>query len=535
MLQDVHVGRDINLTVNQAARVAAAVDEKVRFASLLAERTALFAGREAEMDQLSRFADGVGGYLFVSAPSGYGKTALLANWVSQLEAREQPVAYAFINRLAGHASEDGTLRALCQQLAEFHGETTAVPASIGELHARYLELLTTPPVGTSIAVVIDGLDEADGWTATRDLFPPILPEGVAVVLSAREVADRDWIEVVGLKSAKPQRLRLGTLDAAQIGEVVAAAGVPPWAHDQEALKQIHSLSEGDPLYVRYLVDDLTPDEDGQARFASLADLGRQPAGPSGLTGYFDTWWEQLAEAEGESTGLGDAVFDFLCYLLVAKGPLTRDDLSHVSLDDNLDDRTIDKVSAAVRRFIVGDRRVGYSLGHPRFQSYLSEERLTEPTRRPYRDRLIAFCARWDEHGSLYALRHYAEHLAEAEDDGEFFTLVRDEEFAAAQSSYLPSEPRLPAKACELAYATAADKDDAPGMAEFALQKARRLAAARTALSPLAAAREINVETAWALADLHEPQDRDLWYLLVAWELKEAGQPGVAQVTLGRLA
>ena len=185
--------------------------------------------------------------------------------------------------------------------------------------------------------------------------------------------------------------------------------------------------------------------------------------------------------------------------------------------------------------MAGDAEHGFRLAHPRFQSYLTDNRLKEPTQRPYREALIAYCARWREHESLYALRHYAEHLADTGTEPGLFTLARDDEFAAAQARILPSEPRLPATTSELAFAVAAQNDDAPGMAEFALRKARQLAVARTALSPLQAVREIGAEAAWTLADLYEPEHRALWHLLTAWELQDADQVEAARMTLQRLA
>jgi hypothetical protein len=136
---------------------------------------------------------------------------------------------------------------------------------------------------------------------------------------------------------------------------------------------------------------------------------------------------------------------------------------------------------------------------------------------------------------MEAIRLQAEPKAEEKLTAELFTLAGDDEFAATQWRLLPGEPRLPAQVCELAFAAAAEKDDAPGMAEFALRKARRVESARTKGSPLAAAREIGAEAAWSLADLYTPEDRVGWHLLIAWELKDDGRPDVARVTLNRLA
>ena len=58
-----------------------------------------FGGRHEEFAALdAAAADATGGYVFLTAPSGFGKTALLANWtIREREAGREPV-YHFINR-----------------------------------------------------------------------------------------------------------------------------------------------------------------------------------------------------------------------------------------------------------------------------------------------------------------------------------------------------------------------------------------------------------------------------------------------------
>ena len=524
--------RDVNVTV--VAPSVAEAPERVRFEWLFAAH-ALFAGRDEELAELDQFAEQTGGYLFVTASSGLGKTALLVNWVRQLEAEGIGLAYAFVNRLAGHAGEEIIFRVLCQQLAAVHGETGLLPTGTGELRALYLRLLTIqPPAGKRVVVVLDGLDEADGWQPKPDLFPPRLPDGVAVVFSAREIADQDWLGLLGFHGRTVERLRLETLDPTEIGQILAAAGeaLPAWARKPEVAGEVHSVSGGDPLYVRLLIDDLRPDSEGRIRIRSLEELRGQP---SGLDGYFDGWWEQIMEARRERPELGDAVRDLLGYLLVAKGPLSRDDLSDLSEEDALDDFSVDDALALVRRQTIGTPETGFALAHPRFQSYLAEKRLREKVQRDYRSRLLAYCGRWAEHPTGYALRYYAAHLADAGRSEELFALARNDQFAAAQQRQLPSEPDLPVRVNELAFQAAADSDDAPGMAEFATRKALKVAATRSSYSPIEALRTVGLSAAWAVADLYDDDRRTRFHLLLAWELEEAGRNDEARATLDRLS
>jgi NACHT domain len=373
----------------------------------LLSRHAPFGGRDAEVARLNAFLAGQpSGYVFVTAPSGYGKTALLAHWLSLLEKRTEDhsfTAYTFMSRLDGLADEDFTLRNLCQQLAYFHGEHGPLPTTSAELRARYIRLLTTTTIGKRLTVILDGLDEASGWTPGPDLFPPDLPAGVVVVFSARQIADRDWLEVLELPAGEVATLQLATLGLAEVRDLMAAAGdaIPAWVREQTAIEAILDVSQGDPFYLRCLVQDL-----GRGRIASADELRMQPAG---LTAYFDKWWAQVSGSVKE-----EPVKDLLGYLLVSRGRLTRDELTGVSTEDKLDGFTVDSaLEPPVQRFVVGDAEYGYALCHPRFQAYLGERRIKEPDQKPYRDRLVAWCARWRTNRSRYALTYYIRHLAEA--------------------------------------------------------------------------------------------------------------------------
>lgn len=377
---------------------------KIRLWRLLS-RHAPFGGRDAEMARLNAFLAGQPrGYLFVTAPSGYGKTALLAHWLSLLEKRTEDhsfTAYTFMSRLDDVADEDFTLRNLCQQLAYFHGEHGPLPAASTEVRARYIRLLTTSTVGRRLTIILDGLDEASGWTPGPDLFPPDLPDDVVVVFSARQIANHDWLEALELPAGEVGTLPLTTLGLAEVRDLLAAAGdaIPAWGRQESALEAILDVSHGDPFYLRYLVEDLC-----QGRIVSADEL-RMPAG---LTAYFDKWWNQVHGSVKE-----EPVRDLLGYLLVSHGRLTRDELTSISTEDKLDGFTFDSaLEPPIQRFVVGDADYGYALCHPRFQAYLGERRIKEPDQKPYRDRLVAWCAGWRTSRSRYALTHYAQHLAE---------------------------------------------------------------------------------------------------------------------------
>ncbi|MDA0165405.1 ATP-binding protein [Solirubrobacter ginsenosidimutans] len=350
-----------NVNLGQHADRIAADPYRPRLAPLL-RRHEFVAGREKEMGLVRDVIQTRSRpYVFVTGMSGYGKTALLVELVRQFEASNgagPTVVSTFISRVFGLADETFGLGNLCQQLAAAHDDRRALVSGSADLRARYLGLLAKqPPAGRRLVIVIDGLDEADGWIAP-DLFPPDLPEQVVVVFSAREAAEHDWVQELQLPAEAVSQVSLTRFGRAEIREIVAAAGGADaaWASEPPALDAITTVSEGDPFYVRHLVDDIR-----ERRILSVEALRKKP---TGLKAYFDEWWKDVVTVVGVP-----GVADLLGYLLVARGPLTRDDLTDISEDDALAWDSVDTALDGVRRLLIGDADDGYTLCHSRFATY----------------------------------------------------------------------------------------------------------------------------------------------------------------------
>ena len=421
-------GQELRLSAEDRPRIEAKIKADL---DVLLRRHTLFGGRESELDRLDAFVgQDSSGYFFLTGPSGFGKTALLANWVQGPGQSNRHVCYHFINRIEGMAGEDTTLRSLCQQLTAYHDLRGELPASVAELRALYRLLLAIPPdEGERLVVVMDGLDEGTHWTpGLHLLFPHEVPEGVFVIFSARTVADVDWLELLELSAPPVEVLELGTMGVREIANLLHKAGgaAEKLADDTAFVAAAHRVSQGDPFYLNSLVQDILQNK------ITAANIDQQP---EGLDRYLGRWWQEVSEA-----ATNQAVQDLLGYLLVAKGPLPRDCLIDISTDDALNSWVFDPTHRKVERYVVGDRENGYLLNHPRFQDYLARVQIREADQRPYRQNLLGYCARWPEHKHAYALRYYAQHLAEAaqahdEPDPhgrikDLVTLVSDETFQA---------------------------------------------------------------------------------------------------------
>jgi hypothetical protein len=391
----------------------------------LLDRHALFGGRERHLCALDAFVtDRSSGYAFVAAESGFGKTALLANWVRKLEERNEKVAYHFISRLDDLAGEDFMLRSLCQQLVALHGLGGELPASVVELRSLYPQLLgVSPGDGRRVIVVLDGLDEAqEVWTVGPDLFPSSLPAGVFLVFSA-PVTGQDWLAELELT---PDQVFLETLETLGTGEIaqlmqVAGGTAAERAADPGFVEAVWQCSSGDPFFLRYLVEDI--------REKPILTISELQAQPKGLVKYLDGWWKEVSASVGEQP-----VRELLGYLLVAHGRMSRDDLTNISAEDALDGFVFERTLEEVRRFVVGNDDEGYALCHPRFQDYVSSNRIKASDQKPYRDRVLNYCAAWEEHRSPYALNHFAEHLREAGQHEKLFRMLEAENWYAARTA-----------------------------------------------------------------------------------------------------
>jgi len=365
---------------------------------------ALFGGRAEEFETVNAFlADPQGGYLFLTGPSGYGKTALLVQIAQQGEA-----AYDFLNRTYGTADEDLFLRNLCQQLAARHGLGGRLPIATGELRALYPDLLRLPPAdGRPVVVLIDGLDEASNWEPGPMHFPANLPDGVKVIFSARAVAEWDWPSRLRLPTEQLRQLTLGAMTTDDVQALLQAAGgaAARLAEDPGWISHVVRVSAGDPFYVKLLVEDVS---DGRVRPQQMETQ------PVGLDAYLKGWWDQVAAAVRAQDAR-----DLLGSLAVAHGPLGRDDL--IAMFPELG-WALDGVLAEVRRFVIGGEKQGYALCHPRFADYV-RRRVGSRVLQTYTDALLTHCLNWRAHNSPYAFRYVTAHLLEAGRVQELLDLV----------------------------------------------------------------------------------------------------------------
>lgn len=326
------------------------------FNHLLQSHSKLFAGRRREIEAVTQFIHSESsGYVFVEGRSGYGKTSLLA----QLVRNDSTIAYHFISQ--GYKGADSTfdptrahalMANLYQQL-----EPTIFEAAPENLPAR-LRALLAAPVDKPRTVVIDAIDEIDEHpNYLLGLLPRELPRGYCLIISARSLGEQQYLAEIGLdRSDIGLHITLEGLGVEAVVELLRQAGptAASLADVPEFVGEIHAKSDGDPFYLRFLVEDV------EARFLTPGNIDRTP---SGLVPYLDAQLDQL-----NRSAFRPQHRDILGLILDAPAPLSKSDL--INLVPGLDRLNFRSVMRGVHRFLlVHDQH--YSFCHDRFKEYFS--------------------------------------------------------------------------------------------------------------------------------------------------------------------
>jgi hypothetical protein len=513
-----------------------------------------------------------------------GKSALLATWAAQQRAIRH-----FIRE--GDAQTYDVLRIfenLGRQLSEQYNvawESPRTPDPVDYRRAFETTLDRAAQAASSpIVLVIDGLDEAvragnaDQDRGARQTIvdwlpePTMLPDGVRLILSTRPELLEHAAFAAKFDRDKADRLEPGRLTDIEVRAILYQI----WSKYEvlaapDYVDAIVQRSEGSPLYLRMLVEDLI---EGRMTFGEIATL------PQGVTDYFKrvlTFIEQegwsreqpdsavLLQAKRESYAMlvsigkltqpemddllareqaalegraGLNSLDLLLLYCLAREPLTIREASSML---EADPRDTQRAFEVIRTVLVDAGTAHFDLFHSGFRQYVLQlDRYTDTRLQRYaanitqvQQRLLAYCGRWPEHTSPYALRHYPAHLYDAAQHTQIYTLARDAVFQQVQRRAFPAEPDLPLLTVQTALRSAADTDQAAPMAEFLLRHARQVSELQQE-SPLDALRSGNLKRALKLADLTDPERRVLWYLLLAWELYDGGWGEAAAEVLDML-
>ncbi|MGQ9656514.1 MAG: AAA family ATPase, partial [Fimbriimonadales bacterium] len=502
-----------------------------RVEQLLKDYTKLFVGREEETAQIDAFLSAApSGKMVITAKAGYGKTALLANWVTNRRGEGYFIAYHFFSqRYDATRPSINFYSHLLRQLYLYHElEDEPMPNDEQSLRGALFQMVQERGARPDepLVIVIDALDEAERVFSPP--FPAQLPDGVFLIVSARADEDempdylREWTE-----NAETLHLHRLPVDAIRRYLQSADDGVlATFAEDDHFLVQVEQKTEGFPLYLRFLTEEMI--QNAQAGKDVRTTLSRSPRG---FSEYVREQFKQLAKSE--EVQRNKEVQKLFALLSVAVGALSNEDIQELT---GLTPFELEALPWVATRWFtlqrLEDGTTLYAFAHPLLGDEF--EGVLGSLARDAQSELINYCARWQEHRSPYALRHYHEHLHEAKRYDELYALACNPAFLQAQRERLPNEPDLPLITLQSALIASAEMDNAERMADLLLRHAYQLQQILQE-SPLQALRAgKSIEAVWTLADQYDNERCVLWYLLLAWELKEASRVDEARATLERL-
>jgi hypothetical protein len=385
---------------------------------LIQERTRQFFGRDDQLLALDRFvSENERGVMIVTAPGGFGKSALLANWGQRQEGGGALVAQHFFNGTMHRTVQPAdALKGLIYQISALRdGEP---PEPTDDLEDRLNEeLCKDASADAPLIVVLDGLDEA------VRIIEPIIPAGlgkhVYIVASGRAEEDEApsriacWLYAKNTAAYPVQRFALKAL---------TISGVIQWLqHRAPGLKkETHAIAqrllattEGIPLFLRFIVDDI-----GQRLDSGIQaeDLKRSVITlPAPFADYAAQQLEAIQKTQGSGAGWPDIQRVFALLTLI-RGAMPASQIAAVlGVQTN-----VTALDTAITRWFairLGETEASVSFLHPRlaevFHEALAKRPQTQGLIHQVERLLIDYCAGWQENGALYGLRFMPWHLMQA--------------------------------------------------------------------------------------------------------------------------
>lgn len=411
-------GRDINQYFGQQFTPPAGVTSKI--GDFHTEYARFFVGRQTELSNLDGWLKSDVPFAIVAAPAGWGKSALLANWVDRLKQESainvvyHPISIRFITN-----ARKEILANLLSQLTKFYRRDKPIENWDPEYLENQLgEVLKDPDTITSpVLVILDGLDEIAESPQRYLRLPNQIAPNVRLLISLRtddEPRDlRDWLAYLNWTPTVYRRIDLGQLSLTDLEDVPRQLGLSVEPNLRKQLVEaLYWLSDkGDALtlalYLGKIQDDLS---NGKSVTAEYADSLRR--GSPGLGAYLIDTLKYLKDTAGSFQPMLDV-------LSIALGPVAERDFNAVGvlLPDSLD-----TFVARTRHLVVRTTEGRCSFSHSRIRETYKKRHMADA-------RCKEICDKFIQHGTeviqqlqqgsppeevpAYILRHYSAHLCES--------------------------------------------------------------------------------------------------------------------------
>src|SRR5271157_1621825 len=374
-IRELILGNISQISIDYAGRIQNFVDEYLG----TPEHPVPFGGRRDEMAELHNWLNETTAppYLLIVSEAGRGKSALLVHWAKHvIESNQAEVIFIPVSIRFNTAHSSVTFKALAARLAQAYGEDI----KHGELSMdQWRDTCSTylkrqPPLGKTIVIILDGLDEAADWQPSADLFPLAVPPGIRVLASARplpnDVNEQGWLRRLGWNRADLAGfISLPLLTKEDIMDVVRTSESPirDLATDAIFLEDLYRVTEGDPLLIRLYLNKLLEKNSPVFRGSPVNFANIHP----GLEGYFQQWWEEQVVIWAKASPLKEKlVRDVLSIMACSFGPLKSEDIINIIEVADVDTWALDDPMASLQRLVFGDgRNFGYVFTHPRLNEF----------------------------------------------------------------------------------------------------------------------------------------------------------------------
>ena len=371
-----------------------------------------FGGREEIINDLTNWLDNDSSIRnkAIITNAGRGKSALLANWVVKITKTHKDIfiIYFPISARFNTNLESVVFGGLVGRFAKFFKEELRIVPNLDgnrlkEIFISYLH--REFPEEKKVLIVLDGLDESAGWEVGANLLPTKPNQKLRIIISARKlVGDQNseaWLDRLGWEGKDHADLiDLDLMEEDSIKDVLNKMGDPlaTLAADFDMVKQLHILSEGEPLLIRMYIESLLEKRDD---FASLSPNDLLDLEP-GFAPFFEKWikdqnniWKtKYTHQDDPQRALeNDILVRHLFRILAfAKGPLMIDDIFGISNGGFKDRDEIRNTINFINRFVVGDGiHSGFFFSHPKL-CYFFEDQMTPQEIAEYKSLFLNYCS-----------------------------------------------------------------------------------------------------------------------------------------------
>jgi Trypsin-like peptidase domain len=386
-----------------------------------------FGGRDPQIKALDDWLEDASAprYGLIEARAGLGKSALLARWVDSLRSKSDGynLVYFPISARWQTNSQTAIFQSIAFRLSRLFCEPAPQSEDLRDLTAvtsKYFHRAAREMKG--LLVVVDGLDEATGWEAGTDFFPPRGHGNVRALVAARPLGSRDWLGRLGWNTRGVARsFDLRELDRHAVAECLRQMGnlLAPLADRFPIVETLYEKSGGDPLVLKLYVEEIQKYVDRSSGFDEAALKQMRP----GLAGFFDYWFRDQVNLWGEDRIEREPrVRAMMGLCSLAHGPLQQQDLRSLKPEIFAHRGDVDRAAEDLQRLLIGDGRAkGYVVSHPRLADFVREELLEKEELQIYESILLGYCERTvrnlkhseDSRVPDYVVRWYTTHLIQA--------------------------------------------------------------------------------------------------------------------------